>query len=551
MHLRRLLDSFANSPSDPYLLGPVASEPGLGGLGYLTHLAAFLLGPLNWLVVLPPYGYYPLKIESVPWKVVLPKAMDRLKKIIPMLSSIRRATATPSFSLGVLHQGEIVFTHCEGIKDTATDPGSQVDLETAYLLGSLTKAFISASCGILVDEGKLEWEKPISSYIPFRQVNDPIVSERTNLLDALSHSTGLPQIDISWYGAQGESILPPEDLFHVVNHIPLFPDFRAKLHYTNWMYALAGKIIEVQGGRDADSGWGEFLQRRIFGPLEMHRSCSNRQSLVDDNFTEPHTALDNGRPGRLPIPDFSDKTITGASAAVWSTVPDMLKWCKAVLSRLELELGQRSETEDDQRNPLRQMRTILAHRFRVTEDTINENSYALGWARHVIPSSHLGWLSTNGPQHNHILGRDSRPRLLFYHGGQITGYLNSIYLFPETHSAVVVLTNAQGAGDCSDWIAQAVIQELFDLKPELDFVQIAKQTASKQLNQYEDMRKSYEGNRHQGTPEPSHDQLVGVYYNNNIKMTVDVLEDDGRLLLQFNHREVSPLESFIPPLGRF
>ncbi|KAI0438880.1 beta-lactamase/transpeptidase-like protein [Xylaria telfairii] len=373
--------------------------------------------------------------------------LGKLKRTIPMLSSIQRATAiTPSFSVGVLHHGEIIFTHCEGIKDAASDTEFTVDLETAYLLGSLTKAFISTSCGILVDEEKLEWEKPISS-------------ERAKLLDALSHSTGFPQIDISWYGAQGGSIIPPEDRLH-----------------------------------DADLGWGKFLRRRILGPLKMTRSCSNRESLVDSNFAEPHTALDNGEPGRLPVPDFSDKTITDASAAVWSTVPDMLKWSKVILDRVELEAGSRSESEDDRRSPLH---------------TINENSYSLGWARHVIPLSHLGWLSTNGPQSKYILGRDSRPRLLFHHGGQITGYLNSIYLFPETQSAVIVLTNAQGAGDCLDWIAQAIIQKLFDLKPALDF----------QLNQYKKMKQSYEHNRHKGTPEPN------------------ILADDGNLLLQFNHQK--------------
>ncbi|KAH6989255.1 beta-lactamase/transpeptidase-like protein [Ilyonectria sp. MPI-CAGE-AT-0026] len=464
-------------------------------------------------------------------------ARERLQALVPTLSDIRETTATPSFSAGVLHNGSIIFTHHEGVRDVDSNQPSPVDEKTIYMLGSLTKAFVSASCGILVDEGKLNWESPISQYIPFKQTSDPIISSRANLLDALSHSTGFPQIDVSWYGAQGETIIPPEELLHIVNNIPVFPDFRAKFHYTNWMYALVGRIIEAHGGKDADGGWGAFVRRRILQPLQMSRSCSNRADLPDTNFAEPHTALDNGKPGRLPVPQFSDKTLTGASAAVWSTVPDLLKWASAILNRLEIEdtAGQ-STPPTDSENPLRQMSTIMAHRFHVTENTVNENSYALGWARHIIPSSHLGWLSTNGPQQKHIIGKQSRPRMLFYHGGQITGYLNSLYIFPETKSAVVVLTNAQGAGDCSDLVARAIIQELFDLQPSLDFRAMATDICKEQLGAYGKMKSEYESHRKKDTPCPQNEELIGRYVNTNIRVTLSIFQDQEGLAMDINER---------------
>lgn len=180
----------------------------------------------------------------------------------------------------------------------------------------------------------------------------------------------------------------------------------------------------------------------------MRKSCTARSQLQDENFTEPHTVLDNGKPARLPAPDFSDQTITGASAAVWSTVPNMLSWSKSILEALEHE---ERESTQSPTNPLKNIRTILAHAFPVTTDTVNEYTYGFGWARHLMPSTQLGWLSISGPQEKYILGLDSRPGLLFFHEGQITGYWNSVYLFPETMSAVMVLSNAHGLGDCSDW----------------------------------------------------------------------------------------------------
>lgn len=232
--------------------------------------------------------------------------------------------------------------------------------------------------------------------------------------------------------------------------------------------------------------------------------------------------------------------------AIWSNIPDMLTWSRAVMERLEEEkkgndtaapsqeasLGT-GEYEavlcdkytDGQRvsnNPLRQISQITSHKFRVTDDTINENTYGYGWARHVIPSTQLGWLSTNGPQKDDIIGRESRPRLTLYHGGQVTGYLNSIYLFPETKSAVVVLTNAQSAGDCSDLVAQMLVQSLFEMKPEVDFEMRAEKISTSNLNQYSKMKNDLEQNRNPKTACPELETLEGSYWNEDLRGLIEV-----------------------------
>lgn len=78
--------------------------------------------------------------------------------------------------------------------------------------------------------------------------------------------------------------------------------------------------------------------------------------------------LDKGEPAPLPIPDFSDRTINVAFAAVWSTMPDMLSCAKGILDSLEAEERGQPHGKD---NPLRQVHSILAHRFPVTNDTVN------------------------------------------------------------------------------------------------------------------------------------------------------------------------------------
>lgn len=92
------------------------------------------------------------------------------------------------------------------------------DVDTAYAIGSTMKAMIASCCGMLVDEGKLSWNDRLSQHLPFHTVSDPVVGDGATIHDALSHTTGIAQLDLSWYGASGKNLVDPRDVFHVVAH---------------------------------------------------------------------------------------------------------------------------------------------------------------------------------------------------------------------------------------------------------------------------------------------------------------------------------------------
>jgi hypothetical protein len=66
----------------------------------------------------------------------------------------------------------------------------------------------------------------------------------------------------------------------------------------------------------------------------------------------------------------------------------------------------------------------------------------------------------------------------------VIGYLYTIYVFPETHSSAVVLTNAYSAGNCSDILAQMYVQVLFDIVPDIDFTQRAADRSTDNLKEF-------------------------------------------------------------------
>ncbi|CZR43682.1 uncharacterized protein FPRO_07401 [Fusarium proliferatum ET1] len=444
---------------------------------------------------------------------------SRIEDLCPILDQIQDNTRSASFSIGVLHHGEVIFTRSRGFRDVESE--APADNETNYLLCSLTKAFTAACCGIL-DEGKLEWTKPLESYIPFRSVVDPVIGERATVQDALSHNTGLAHMDLTWLGVECDCILDEKDLLEVVSHLPPVHDLRSRFHYNNYMYAVAGLLIEQQSGRP----WYELLKERILEPLAMHRTVTNRTKLPDDNVAEPHVVLDDYSLHRQkPFNTAADNTLMGPAGGIWSNVSDMMKWAKALLDAIHREPSF-----------LKEVPTIISHKANITTSSISENTYGFGFARAMIPSTELGMLSLNGPQREHVIGRTSRPRLVLYHNGGMSGYLTAFYLFPETNSAIVALGNSHGLGDGPDWSVQAVAQAMFDLQPPIDFAEVSKQRAMTEYERYARLAADFEYFRNEERSKEKRSNVnlegyVGKYANSGLKMTLDIIHYKSKSLI--------------------
>ena len=69
--------------------------------------------------------------------------------------------------------------------------------DTRFAMASVTKSFTAMSVALLVDEGKLEWDKPVREYMPEFILDDAYVTQHLTVRDMLSHRTGLPRHDLS------------------------------------------------------------------------------------------------------------------------------------------------------------------------------------------------------------------------------------------------------------------------------------------------------------------------------------------------------------------
>ncbi len=70
----------------------------------------------------------------------------------------------PGLGISIVKDGKVIFSKGFGFRDVKK--GLKVTPKTLFAIGSCSKAFTAVTMGILIDEGKLDWDKPVREYLP-------------------------------------------------------------------------------------------------------------------------------------------------------------------------------------------------------------------------------------------------------------------------------------------------------------------------------------------------------------------------------------------------
>ena len=158
---------------------------------------------------------------------------------------------------------EVIYAKGFGYRDV--EKQSPVTTDTLFAIGSSTKAFTTFVLGTLVDQEKIEWDKPVREYIPWFKMYDPSVTERLSVRDLVTHRSGLPRHDPAWYNNYSAS---RESLVRKLPYLEPSADLRVKWQYNNLMFLTAGYLTEVMTGKT----WEDAVRERILNPLDMKRT---------------------------------------------------------------------------------------------------------------------------------------------------------------------------------------------------------------------------------------------------------------------------------------
>src|SRR5439155_25937091 len=103
----------------------------------------------------------------------------------------------PALEIADVKNDSIVLMKGYGTRTMVTN--QPVDEHTLFAIGSSSKAFTATLVAMMVDEGKMRWDDPVTTYLPGLQLYDPYVSRELTIRDVLTHRSGLARGDLMWY----------------------------------------------------------------------------------------------------------------------------------------------------------------------------------------------------------------------------------------------------------------------------------------------------------------------------------------------------------------
>jgi len=273
------------------------------------------------LLVFSSYAAYPIGGQSA----YLDDLNAALQKIRSYIDTSMKIWETPGLAVGIVKDGKVILAEGFGKRDA--EKNLPVTAKTRFILGSTTKAFTTMAMGILVDDGKLDWDKPVSYYLPQFKLMNEYATLHSTPRDLATHRTGLPRHDMVW----ANSAFSLEELVESLQYLEPSRDFRTTFQYNNLMYIAAGYLV----GRVSGSSWEEVVRERIFKPLGMTDSgCTVPELLSAAEFSYAYDREKEKLTSR-PFPPPTDKLMYGAraSGSVNTTAEDMCKWMLLHLSK--------------------------------------------------------------------------------------------------------------------------------------------------------------------------------------------------------------------------
>ena len=329
-------------------------------------------------------------VEKVPDFSVLEKTvLEELKE-----------TNTPGAAISVIQDGNILFEKGFGVSSLETK--LPVSSEMLFQIGSLTKMFTAAMLVTLEQQGKVKLDSPISAYI--KELKPGFAEITTHQL--LSQTSGLKDQPAD-YGLHGENALSDFLLSLPEKEYCLLPPGKA-FSYSNPGYAMAGLLIQEAGS----TSYVNQMTDRIFKPLGM-KSTTFEPTLA---MTFPLALGHNeGSDGKLAVVrPFAEDTRFLPAGYMYSNVRDLSRFVIAFLNNGTLDHQQVLAPA-----VIRKLSTAYVD---VPADPFFEDShYGYGLFIHKY-----------------------RGLVVMEHGGSMPGFSGNIWMVPDHHFAIIILTNKEG-----------------------------------------------------------------------------------------------------------
>ena len=342
---------------------------------------------------------------------------EGLKNLCSQIEEKCKEHNIPGLAIAIAERDKIVLSRVFGFADR--NKMIPVTEDTIFPIGSSSKPFTSTLISMLVTEGKMRWDDPITKYLPeFKlRIKSDNNGDQVTIRDLLSHRTGFFHMElngkaVNWgqdpnWGPEDESQpYTRASLLKAAVKFEPMARFREKHLYSNISMIAAGVASGIAYGTD----WDSLLEEKMFRPLGMKNSSSSIGEILNNQ----NVAVGYMKKAEeFKVASFINMNVVGPAGGINSSLKDVSNWLRLLLCEGVYE-GKR---------------------------LIEEKELWETWTKHItgadvggiMPGADygLGWFLTK-----------QRGYLVAEHGGNALGFSSYIALIPDKGVGYVMLSNA-------------------------------------------------------------------------------------------------------------
>jgi CubicO group peptidase (beta-lactamase class C family) len=310
----------------------------------------------------------------------------------------------PGAAVVIVKDGKVVLSKAYGLRDMKNK--LPVTDQTLFPIASITKSFTVATLGTLASAGKLDWDRPVRDYLPDFRLYDDVMTLRVTPRDLVTHRTGLPRHDGTWY----RSGLTREDMYSRLRYLEPSRDIRREFQYNNLMFMTAGYLAGKLNG----STWEEAVQTRLFQPLGMKSSNFDFGETFKTGTDVAHPYQKDDKEEVHEIPIYAGDPALGPAGSIVSNLADMTQYLLMYMNQ--------GKTGDKQIISVGDIRQMISPQMIIrsadVDPEIGYNHYGMG----LFVTTYRG--------HKYV-----------EHGGNLDGFSLLISFLPDDNIGSVILLN--------------------------------------------------------------------------------------------------------------
>jgi CubicO group peptidase (beta-lactamase class C family) len=375
-----------------------------------------------------------------------PSVATQFEKVGPFVTEAMERLGVPGAAVGIFYDGQ---AYTAGFGVTNLNHPLAVTDETLFLIASISKTFTATTTMRLVDQGLVDLDTPIKTYLPELQLKDPEATEKATLRHVFTHHGGWTGDYFGDFG-RGDDALAKNvaDMVNLEQLTPLGETFS----YNNAGYALAARIVEVTTSKPFETAVKEL----VLDPLGMEHTFYFPEDAMTYRVAAGHQVHFDGRPTEVVRPWGWPRT-SAALGGLITNVKDLLRYAR-------FQMGDGSwTTKNGEKIQLLKPETIKYMQSRQSDGGSMTEAVGVAW----------------------MLRQAGEVRLIG-HGGAAHCQMSILQIAPDQQFAVCVTTNASiGTNLCGEIVKFALENFLAVPDEEAEHLQLDSEVLSSYTGQYE------------------------------------------------------------------